>query len=322
MLPPRSFTFCTALLLGERVRDATPVRHRFSGEVRKLTQLGALLLLTSACSESSSVSSQPVSSSGGSDSSFTGDAVESVVTDDRTEELETCDKWLDGTSGESMFEPPNVPNVSLDPIGDGSLTLYSSTFRSGPNGLELYAGICNDSGATLCGVALQVEFYDQADELIGIASGAVQSGRLYRFSESPYPISCVAPGQTAMAALTSLPVGLALANLKSVGHRFPAFVINDAAPLAGVSVTQVDAFETAGGIAFRGIVTNNSDSPMKDPEVSVFPITEGGRPVGNVSSTATVEIPPGGTWAFETSTVVQAGAKQVAFAAATFVTVP
>lgn len=221
------------------------------------------------------------------------------------------------TSDASLFEPADLPNVSLDGVG-GALTVYSSTLRTGPNGLELYAGICNNGDALLCSVAMQVEFYDQSDQLLGTASGAVQSGRIYEFSQSPYPISCVAPGQTAMAALTSLPEGLTIADLKSMGHRFPAFLIDDAVPIAGARVTEVEAVRTIAGAFFRGTLSNDSDVVITDPVVSVFPLNEVGRPLGNASSSAVLEIPPGGTAEFETDVVSDSGVELIAFATASF----
>lgn len=214
---------------------------------------------------------------------------------------------------ESLFEPAWLPNVPLDSV-TGVLTLFASTLEDGPNGLELYAAICNDGEFPLCSAAIQIEFYDHSDQLIGTTSGAVQSGRLYRFSQSPTPISCVAPGQTAMAAMTTLPMGLLLDDLKLLGHRFPAFQIDDAVLLPGVTVTDVQSFESAEGAAFRGTVTNTSDTPIADPAVSVFPVNDVGRPLGIAMSTATLEIPPGGTWSFETNVVAERGVSQLAFA--------
>ncbi len=222
---------------------------------------------------------------------------------------------------EDAFEPESVPNVSLDGVG-GTLMVLASTLREGAEGLELYANICNAGDFPLCSAAMQVEFYDAADQLIGSTSTAVQSGRFYRFSQSPYPISCVAPGQTAMAAATNLPEGLVLDDLKSMGHRFPAFQIDDAAPLAGATVSAVDAFETAGGAAFRGTVTNDSDAPISNPTVSVFPVNDVGRPLGVATATATLQIPPGGTWSFETSVIAERGVSHWAFAAASFALTP
>lgn len=233
------------------------------------------------------------------------------------EQPDPCGESGGAPTGETLFEPPDLPNVSLDGE-NGTLILFSSTLKSGPAGLELYAGICNRGEYPMCSPALQVEFFDHADQLIGTSSGAVQSGRVFRFSQSAQPVTCVAPGQTAMAALTNLPEGLAIADLKSIGHRFPAFRVEDAEPIEGTTIQQLEAFEVDGGFAFRGTVNNDSDSPVTDPVVSVFPLDHVGRPLGNAVGTATVQVPAGGQWAFETNAVVERGDTQLAFAAAVF----
>jgi hypothetical protein len=223
----------------------------------------------------------------------------------------------DAASGaDSAFEPAWLPNLPLDSVA-GVLTLFASTLKVGADGLELYAAVRNDGPFPLCGAAMTIEFYDHAEELIGTASTAVQSGRLYRIADSSVTISCVAPGQTAMAAATSLPQGLELEKLKYLGHRFPAFQIDNAEPLLGATVSEVEAYAAADGLAYRGTVFNASDATISDPNVSVFPINSVGRPLDVATSTAMVQIAPEGTWSFETSTVTERGVDHIAFATAT-----
>jgi hypothetical protein len=218
---------------------------------------------------------------------------------------------------ESAFEPSGLPNVPLDSV-PGVLTLFASTLTLGEDGFELYAAIRNEGQGLLCGAAMQLEFYDHADQLIGMASTGVQSGRLFRLPDSTMTISCVSPGQTAMAAATNLPEGLMLEELKYIGHRFPAFQIDDAMVEPSATVSEVETFDTPDGTTFRGSVENAADVPISDPVVSVFPVNGVGRPLGVATSAAMVEIPPGGAWSFETSPVAQRGADQLAFAAASF----
>lgn len=281
---------------------------------------GGLLVLLSACSKSASSSgdadSRPtVDATAGSASASTASGGESGAGGGNSGS-EPGAGGLAQDPSEKAFEPPDVPNVPLS--GAGSLTLFASTLQSGATGLELYAGIRNESEVPLCSAAMQVEFYDQADQLIHTASAGVQSGRLYRFPDGSMTISCVAPGQTAMAAITDLPESLVLEELKSVGHRFPAFQIDGAVPVDWVTVSELEAFDAAGGTAFRGTVVNTSDAPLNEPAVSVFSVNGVGRPLGVATSTAVVELPPGGSWAFETNAVAERGAGQVAFAAASF----
>ncbi len=230
-----------------------------------------------------------------------------------------CGQALDEVPAEMLFEPPRLPNLPLDSVA-GVLTLFASTLQEGADGLELYAGVCNEGESLLCGAALQVEFYGPGGEPLGTASGAVQSGHLYSFAQSPAPISCVAPGETAMAAVTNLPEGLVLADVESLGHRFPAFQIDDAVPILGLTVNDVRALEAVDGVAFQGVVANASDAPFTEPAVSVFPVNQVGRPLGVATKTTDVEIPSGGTWTFETNTVAERGVEQFAFATGTLST--
>lgn len=230
--------------------------------------------------------------------------------------VSSCSAAADAAS-ESAFVPAAVPNLPLDSIG-GGLTLFSSTLTLGPNGLELYAGIRNESEFPLCGAALQIEFYDHDNQLMGTASGGVQSGRLYQLPDSTTTISCVAPGQTAMAAVMGLPEAVTLDALKSMGHRFPAFQINDAVPVPSATVSEVEGFRVAGGTAYRGTVTNAAQAPMSNPSVAVFSVNCVGRPLGFAMSTAMVVIPPGNTWSFETSAIAEQGVDELVFAAGSF----
>lgn len=220
-----------------------------------------------------------------------------------------------GTAASDLFSPSGLSNVGLDETA--ALEVYASTLKAGPKGLELYVAVCNQSDWYQCSGAMQVELYDDSQQVLATVSNAVQSGRLFRFTESPYPISCVAPGEVGMAAVTEFPEGFAIEDIKSLGYRFSVFQLDVAEPIEDARVSQVEAHEVAAGTAFRGTVTNDSDSPVTGPSVSVFPITESGRPLGNAQTSAVIEIPPNETWSFETSAVAERGVGQVAFALAT-----
>lgn len=215
---------------------------------------------------------------------------------------------------DSYFEPPDLPHVPLDT--GGVLSLVASTLKAGPAGLELYAAVRNGGEAPLCSAAVQVEFYGQQDELIETVSAGVQSGQLYRLPDSSTTISCVAPKQTAMVAMTNIPERVVLEDLKSLGHRFPAFQIDGATALDWVSVSELEAVEVAGGTVFQGKVTNSSEVTVREPLVSVFPVNAVGRPLGVATASADVEIPPGESWAFETDVIAERGTDQAAVALA------
>jgi hypothetical protein len=233
-----------------------------------------------------------------------------------------CPKGADRPAGNDasngLFAPPGLSNVALSETA--ALKVYTSTLKSGAKGLELYVGVCNQSDWYQCSPAMQVELHDDTDQVIGTVSTSVQSGRLFRISESPYPTACVAPGEFGMAAVSEFPGGLVLESVKSLGYRFSSFQFEVAVPLVGARVSQVEAFDADGGSAFRGTVTNDSDSPVTNPGVSVFPISEVGRPLGYAMTSAAAEIAPGGTWSFETSAVAERGVGQVTFAIASLPT--
>jgi len=52
------------------------------------------------------------------------------------------------------------------------------------------------------------------------------------------------------------------------------------------------------------------------PAVSVFPLNAVGRPLGVATASATVGVPAGGTWTFETTAVADPGVATAAAASA------
>jgi hypothetical protein len=73
---------------------------------------------------------------------------------------------------------------------------------------------------------------------------------------------------------------------------------------------------TAGaGTVYTGTLSNGLDVAVSDPSVTVFSVNRVGRPLGVAIATGTVQIPPGGSWAFETNTVDMPGADQAAYPA-------
>lgn len=316
----------TALLAHPNRQSATPARA--IPLVAKSVLAGAALLVwCAACSKDDSASDDgSTRPSGDVSPTSPGPPHDDTTSDESSGSDGTSSGNAGGQEGdvgtaEAAFEPPDLPNVPLDSVA-GTLTLFASTLKPGASGLELYAGVRNEGAFPLCGAALQLEIFGQEDQQLGTVSAAVQSGRVYRLPDSETTISCVAPGQTAMAAATSLPEGLLLEDIKSLGHRFPAFQINDAVPLPGPSVTQLEAFSAGGDTAYRGTVTNTSDKAMTEVSVSVFALNSAGRPLAVATSAATTTIAPGGTWDFETSAVAERGADQLAFAFGSFAASP
>ena len=55
---------------------------------------------------------------------------------------------------------------------------------------------------------------------------------------------------------------------------------------------------------------------MSAPTVTIFPVNRVGRPLGAATASSTIDIPPGGSWSFETSPVDDLGVDYVAYPAA------
>lgn len=274
------------------------MRARFIAALRVCRPVLYWLPVAIACSKSNTPPGSSAADSGVGASGSSGGAASTAST-------------TDSSAAGDRFEPTWLPNTPANTI-PGELSLFASTLLRGQNGFELYAAVRNEGPTPLCGAGILLEFYDHADQLIGTASGSV-SGKLYQFVDGSVTIYCVDSGESAMAWSTALPAELALDQLAYITHRFPAFAV-DVKPLPSLTVTQVGAFMTDTGVAFKGNAVNHGDVPLSQPHVAVFPLNGVGRPLGMVTSTAMVEIPPQGTWSFETSALTSNGTATFAFA--------
>jgi hypothetical protein len=200
--------------------------------------------------------------------------------------------------------------------GEGGLTLTAFTLVAGATGPESYAAVRNDGEMPACEAGMRIDFFDRAGELVTSAASVLQSGRLYRIDDgSGTVIACVPPGEIAMTAFTDLPETVVIEALGRLEHQFPAFQLG-VAPIDGLTVSDLQAVTTGGGATFIGTVTNGLDGPVRNPKVSVFPLNRVGRPLGAATSSATLDVPAGGSWSFETNAVSDAGAAAAAYPAA------
>jgi hypothetical protein len=69
------------------------------------------------------------------------------------------------------------------------------------------------------------------------------------------------------------------------------------------------------GTAYTGTLVNGLDVAVSNPSVTVFPVNRVGRPLGVAIGSGTVEVPPGGSWAFDTNTVSAFGIDTYAYPA-------
>ena len=224
---------------------------------------------------------------------------------------ETGSGGMGGDRGEGLrFVPEGLSNTEMDEEGAG-LTLVAFTLVQGATGPELYAAVRNDGETPSCDAGVMFYFIDKADQLVTTWGGSLLSDRLYRVNDgSGAIIPCIAPGEIAMTGSTDLPDELVIEELGYLTHRFPAFAV-DIVPLDAIAVSDVQTVGRAAGSAYTGTLENRLDVAVSDAKVTVFPVNRVGRPLDMATSSAAADIPPGGTWTFETTTVDDLGVDYV-----------
>ncbi len=210
-----------------------------------------------------------------------------------------------------LFVPQGLPNTN----GDGQdvgLVLVAFTLVPGAAGPSFFAAVQNVLTTPLCEPGMMISFYDQNAELVGTAASVLQSGRFYQLGDGTV-IPCVDPGQIAMTGETGLPNTIVIDQLGSLVHLFPSFNV-DVVPAGDLTVSGIAAAAADGGTGYVGNVVNQIGSMLSSPNVAIFPVNRVGRPLGMATATTTTDLPAGGTWAFQTGAVDDAGVGEVAYA--------
>ena len=199
--------------------------------------------------------------------------------------------------------------------GNGVLDVTALTLRNGPNSTELYAALKNVGDVPACDAAVSVELYDTSEQSLAAGIGGLLTQHFYRLTDGSDAIAaCVGPGDVTMAAVTDLPSNIAIEDVGYVVYRCPYFAL-DVAPIDGLTIRDLKSVPEAAGSAYTGTLINGLDVAVSKPSVTVFPITRAGRPLGIATGSGTMEIPPGGSWDFETDTVGALGVDYVAYPA-------
>ena len=140
------------------------------------------------------------------------------------------------------------------------------------------------------------------------------SNNLYRLTDgSGTLVSCIAPGEITMGAITDLPPELVIDEVGSIVYQTPYFAL-DVAPVGGhLNVSGLEAVPTSDGTTYTGTVVNGLDFTVSRPTVTVFPVNCAGRPLGVAMGSGSADIAPRGTWSFQTSGVDTPGVDAVAY---------
>lgn len=220
-----------------------------------------------------------------------------------------------GGVGDDALIVPEDLTVTAVPGGNGVFNLIALTLRQGPTNPELYAALRNDGDGHACSAAFSIELYNKAQQAVATGITGLLSQRFYRLTDgSDLIAACVGPGDVTMAAITSLPSDLVIEDIGYAAYRTPYWRL-DVVPIEGLTVNQVRAVTGSAGTAYTGTLFNGLDVAVSNPSVTVFSVNRVGRPLGAAIANGTVQIPPGGSWSFETDPVDTPGADHAAYPA-------
>jgi hypothetical protein len=199
--------------------------------------------------------------------------------------------------------------------GTGVLEVAALTLQKAGTTTELLAALRNTGDVPACHAAFSVELFDGANQSLAAGITGLLTRQFYRRTDGSGTIAaCVAPGERTMAAITDLPADLTIEDVRSIVYRTPYFAL-DVEPIAGLRVEQIEKSTRNNQIAFTGTLKNSFDVSVDKPSVTIFPLTEAGRPIAVIQSTSDIHIPPNGEWRFETSPVDPPAADELAFPA-------
>ena len=224
---------------------------------------------------------------------------------------------IGGAGGDDrLFVPEGLPNTQWEGEVGVTLKLVASTLVQGPTGSPAYyAAVKNDGANPACNAGILTDFIDKTGQTVAQVGTALLSKQLYRF-DADEVLACIDPGQIAMTVATNLPAELVIGDLVSLKHTFPTFGVDGIVPLGGLTVSQVQTVGKGAASAYTGTLTNPLDVTARNPSVTIFPVNRVGRPLGAATSSATIDVPPGGSWSFETTTVTDVGVDYAGYPAA------
>lgn len=215
---------------------------------------------------------------------------------------------------DALIVPENLTVMPL-PGGNGVLNVIALTLRQGPKGPELYAALRNEGDVHACSSPFSVELFDENEQSLANGIGGLLTHRFFRTTDGTDAIAaCIGPGDVSMVAITEWAPGLLVEDVRYAVYRTPYHAL-EVTPIDGLTIEGLEPTTASGGTAYQGVLVNGFDVAVRNPSVTVFVLNRVGRPLGTVTATDTVEIPPGGTWSFETSAVSVSGVDYVAYAA-------
>jgi hypothetical protein len=226
-----------------------------------------------------------------------------------------CSSGTHEDTGDDARIVPEGLSVTALAGGNGVLDVIALTLRNGPTSTEVYAALKNVGDVPACSAAVSVELFDKIEQSLASGISGLLTQHFYRLTDGSGSIAaCVGPGDVTMAAITDLPSDIAIEDVGYVVYRCPYFAL-DVVPIDGLTIGPVTRVAAAVGTTYTGTLVNGLDVAVSNPSVTVFPVNRVGRPLGVAIGSGTVEIAPGGSWAFETNAVSAAGVDYFAYPA-------
>jgi hypothetical protein len=219
-----------------------------------------------------------------------------------------------GTEDDSLIAPAGL-SVTPRAGGCGVLSMVALTLRRGADHGELYAALQNDGASPACSPSFSVEILDKAEQPLATGLGGLLVQRFYRLTDGSDTVAgCVGPGDIAMVAITDLPAELELENAGRVVYGCNFWMLG-VSPINGISISDLKVVARGPGVSYTGSLVNGLDGALSSPSVAVFPLNRVGRPLGVAFAAGAADVPPGGTWQFETEPVSEAGVDSAAYPA-------
>lgn len=222
---------------------------------------------------------------------------------------------------DALIFPPGL-DVELEQGGAGLFDLTALTLRDGPDGLELYAALKNVGDLPACDAGFKATIYDKNNQPLGMFINGLDTSHLYLYTlpdGSQTIAACASPGDVTMTNIFTMAPDIAVADVGSVVYYYVYFVLDGITLIdPGFTVTDVQAVTGAAGTSYTGTFTNGLSMAVNSPSIRIFPVNRVGRPLAVAGANGSLQIPPGGTWMFQTDSVDMPGVDYAVFPAASF----
>jgi len=224
------------------------------------------------------------------------------------------------TSGDDRLFVPEGLSVKKPTDGSsGAFNLLALTLQQRQGKTEVYLALRNDGETPACTAAFTVALLDVNGDTLATGTRGLPARQFYRFmldeGSEPTVAGCVAPGEVTMGAILDLEPPASESGLDGIvlSYWLTYWNLSGITPLeGGVTLDNVRTVTRSDGVAYTGVLVNGLAEP-RPRAASVFPVNRVGRPLGVAWSEESAELPPGGRWEFETTTVPEAGSGFVAY---------